>query len=200
MKPSSSSLTSHEVCPQFAKLTTRAYCLTLQPVLELPRRERSTGSIRRCGWHAFSKVVAQPRPRCPIERHRIGWGRPLTAEEWLPVFVEVRKRRRYVDRLHLDSFQSGAREKLLERQRVAQRGTNSLVQLRSLRPGDLTTRETGARPGGSIALHTARKDFRVPRCRRPVCRSHRSQESVGRPGILIKPERIELKVPEQSNE
>ena len=48
------------------------------------------------------------------ERRAIGRSRSLAAEERLPVVIEIRKRRCYVNGLHLDSFQSGAGEELLE--------------------------------------------------------------------------------------
>src|SRR5262245_42539469 len=61
---------------------------------------------------ALSYTVTQARSRGFIERHGVGGARSLAAQKWAPVVFETRKRRRYVDRRHLDPVQPGAGEKL----------------------------------------------------------------------------------------
>src|SRR5829696_6143170 len=83
----------------------------------------------RVGRQVCSYAFTERRTPLLAQRHRIGRGRRLAAEERRPVVVEVAEDGRYVDSAYLDVIESGTTEEVGQRFRPAQRETAPFVQL-----------------------------------------------------------------------
>ena len=86
---------------------------------------RAVGRNREVGAEVLTEGGAVPF----VERHRVGGGGELAAEERGPVVVEVSEARRHVDAARLDVLEAGALEEIGQRAGLADREAAAFVAL-----------------------------------------------------------------------